>query len=103
MSPPNGHANGSGSSQLDTKESVLPAALLGTSTPSQFTPEQIKHFVDLLEVPFDASVIEWRVTNTGKGNGRLRGQVIPYASICRITDDFLDHTRQLSDLMDCAS
>jgi hypothetical protein len=42
--------------------------------------------VDLLEVPFDASVIEWRVTNTSKRNKSLRGQVIPYADQRAYTD-----------------
>lgn len=86
MSPPNGRVNGSGTTRLDTKEAVLPAALLGTSTSSQFTPEQIKQFVDLLEVPFEACVIEWRVTNTSKRDGSLRGQVIPYANQRAYTD-----------------
>jgi hypothetical protein len=42
--------------------------------------------VALLEVPFDPRVIEWRVTNTSKGDGRLRGQVIPYADQRAYTD-----------------
>jgi hypothetical protein len=79
MSPQNGQANGSGSSLLDTKQPALPTTLLGANTPPQFTPEQIRQFVDLLEAPFDASVVEWRVTNTSKKGGTLRGQVIPYA------------------------
>jgi hypothetical protein len=60
--------------------------LLGTNPPVQFAPEQIKELVALLEVPFDPSVIEWRVTNTSKLNGRLRGQVIPYADQRAYTD-----------------
>jgi hypothetical protein len=41
-----------------------------------------------LEVPFDPSVIDWRVTNTSKSkvNGGLRGQVIPYADQRAYTD-----------------
>jgi len=42
--------------------------------------------IALLEVPFDPSVIEWRVTNTSKGNGHSRGQVIPYADQRAYTD-----------------
>jgi len=53
---------------------------------AQFSPEQVRHFVELLEVPFDPSVIEWRVTNTSKANGRWRGQVIPYADQRAYTD-----------------
>ena len=79
MSPPNGHANGSVGNTDNTNKSVLPAVLPGMSTMPQYTPEQIKTFVALLEVPFDPSVIQWRVTNTSKGNGPLRGQLIPYA------------------------
>lgn len=78
MSAANGHAPGS-RDQLDRLDLRAPAVLLASSAPTQFTPEQIKRFVDLLEVPFDGSVIEWRVTNTTQRNGRLRGQVIPYA------------------------
>jgi hypothetical protein len=37
-----------------------------------------------LEVPFDPSVIEWRVTNTTKD--KTRGQVIPYADQRAYTD-----------------
>jgi hypothetical protein len=55
---------------------------------SVYTPAQITEFVNLLEVPFDPSVIEWRVTNTSKSkvNGSLRGQVIPYADQRAYTD-----------------
>jgi hypothetical protein len=42
--------------------------------------------VGFLEVPFDSSVIDWRVTNTTKGNGHPRGQVIPYADQRAYTD-----------------
>ncbi|HTC92031.1 MAG TPA: Rad52/Rad22 family DNA repair protein, partial [Terriglobales bacterium] len=84
MSPPNGHANGSVGNGEKVAQSVSPAVLPRTSTPSQFMPEQIKQFVALLEVPFDDSVIEWRVTNTTKD--KARGQVIPYADQRAYTD-----------------
>ncbi len=86
MGPPNGHVNGSPSCPVDTKQSGLPVVLPGTSTLSQFTPEQIKQFVAMLEMPFDISVIEWRVTNTSRRNGTLRGQLIPYADQRAYTD-----------------
>ena len=86
MGPPNGHINGSPSSPADTRESKLPAIVLGTSAESRFTPEQIKEFVALLEVPFSPEVIEWRVTNTSKAHGHKRGQVIPYADQRAYTD-----------------
>jgi hypothetical protein len=60
--------------------------MLQGGTTAQFTPDQVKQFVALLEVPFDPSVIEWRVTNTSKGNGPSRGQVIPYADQRAYTD-----------------
>jgi hypothetical protein len=82
MSLPNGHLN----SSVGPHTSVPPANLPGTSTPTQFTIEQINQLVALLEVPFDSSVIEWRVTNTSKGNGSMRGQVIPYADQRAYTD-----------------
>jgi hypothetical protein len=51
---------------------------------SCFPPEKIKQLVCELEVPFDESAIEWRVTNTAKGE--LRGQVVPYADPRAYTD-----------------
>lgn len=78
MGPTNGHVNGSPNSP-DARQSTLPAVLLGTCTEPRFTPEQIKEFGTLLEVPFDPYVIEWRVTNTSKAGGHKRGQMIPYA------------------------
>jgi len=54
------------------------------SPATQFTPEQIKTLVVELELPFNPSVIEWRVTNTTKD--KRRGQVIPYADQRAYTD-----------------
>jgi hypothetical protein len=79
MSPPNGRANGSEGGTEHPNRPVPPAVLLGMSPTTHFKPKQINEFVALLEVPFDSSVIEWRVTNTTKGSGNPRGQVIPYA------------------------
>jgi len=84
MSPPNGHANGSfGSSD---QHSTPPILSLNPNSTTQYTATEIKEFVALLEVPFDPGVIEWRVTNTSKGNGQSRGQVIPYANQRAYTD-----------------
>jgi hypothetical protein len=44
----------------------------------RFRPQKIKQLVSELEVPFDESSIDWRVTNTAKGE--QRGQVVPYAN-----------------------
>jgi hypothetical protein len=84
MSPPNGHANGSPGSQ--DQHSIAPVLSPGWNTATHYTAEQIKEFVALLEMPFDPRVIEWRVTNTTKGNGQSRGQVIPYADQRAYTD-----------------
>src|SRR5215472_3501897 len=85
MSPSYGHAPGLVNN--DSK-SVSPSPLIATNPPAPFTPDQIKQLVALLEVPFPPSVIDWRVTNTSKdkANGRLRGQVIPYADQRAYTD-----------------
>jgi hypothetical protein len=85
MSPANGHANGAAVSQSSQTTGPVAAAdvLNVPATPliaSQKVPELFKE----LEVPFDPSVIAWRVTNTMKD--RLRGQVIPYADQRAYTD-----------------
>lgn len=84
MSPPNGHINGSVPGESRPQPHGPNDATFGQY--AQFSPEQVQRFVELLEVPFDPSVVEWRVTNTSKSNGRLRGQVIPYADQRAYTD-----------------
>ncbi len=51
---------------------------------TRFSAEKIKKLVSELEVPFDESAIDWRVTNTAKGE--QRGQVVPYANARAYTD-----------------
>lgn len=48
--------------------------------------ERVKELVAALEVPFDPSQIEWRVTNTTKNQQPARGQVVPYADQRVYTD-----------------
>ena len=48
------------------------------------SPDEIKHLIRELELPFEASMIEWRVTNTSQD--KSRGQVIPYADQRAYTD-----------------
>lgn len=84
MSPLNGQTNGSVRAESRSQPSAPSVATFGQS--AQFSSEQVHRFVEQLEVPFDPSVIEWRVTNTAKSNGRLRGQVIPYADQRAYTD-----------------
>lgn len=83
----NGHANGSTTSHTGSaSESAAAGVMFGASAGTQLTPQKIKELVAELEVPFDPSVIEWRITNTTKGSGKPRGQVIPYADQRAYTD-----------------
>ncbi len=85
MNPANGRANGAAVSQpsqtigpLATREARdVPAT-------SPITSQKAQELFKELAVPFDASVIEWRVTNTMKD--KSRGQVIPYADQRAYTD-----------------
>jgi hypothetical protein len=60
--------------------------VLAAPSGPQFSPEKIKELVAALEVPFDASQIEWRVMNTTKNGQPVRGQVVPYADQRAYTD-----------------
>ena len=82
MSPANGHANGPASGAVAENRS---SALLNSDIASHFASDEIRDLVAKLEVPFDPSVIEWRVTNTSKG-GPPRGQVMPYTDQRAYTD-----------------
>ena len=64
--------------------SFTPAAAFTALPGPQFSSERVKELVAALEVPFDASQIVWRVTNTSRDNSR--GQVIPYADQRAYTD-----------------
>jgi hypothetical protein len=82
MSGTNGRADPGADSVVD--QSPL-AAVLATSTPTQRFPlEKTKQLISELEVPFDPSAIEWRVTNTSQGG--QRGQIVPYADPRAYTD-----------------
>jgi hypothetical protein len=79
------HANASLGGVSDTAPSTSSIApLVGTAR--QFTAEQIRQLVAALEVPFDPSQIDWRITNTNKNSGHRRGQVVPYADQRAYTD-----------------
>ena len=85
MAAPNGNANASLGGVSDTAPSTSSIApLVGTAR--QFTAEQIRQLVAALEVPFDPSQIDWRITNTNKNSGHRRGQVVPYADQRAYTD-----------------
>jgi hypothetical protein len=88
MTIPNGHANEPPCNATDRQHNTAqveppwrPAGLT-----IAFSAAQIKEFVAALEVPFDPSVIEWRVINTAKDGNPPRGQVIPYADQRAYTD-----------------
>src|SRR5215469_10070828 len=78
MTAANGRANGSalGNPRELVGPMVTPPIAMSSSTAPQFSLDQIKQSIAELEVPFDPSLIEWRVTNTTK-SGKFRGQVIP--------------------------
>jgi hypothetical protein len=85
MTATDGGANGRADlHSTGADHSVLGAASPQTQTPEQFSPQKIKELVAELEIPFEPSVIEWRVTNTAQGQSR--GQVVPYADQRAYTD-----------------
>jgi hypothetical protein len=79
-----GRADPSTSSLANPEHLPINHASLNSSAIQQFNFEKLKELVSELEVPFDPSVIEWRVTNTA--NAEHRGQIIPYASPRAYTD-----------------
>ena len=85
MSPANGHANGAAVSQSSQTTGPLAAAdVLDVPATPPFASQKIQELFKELEVPFDPSVIEWRVINATKD--KTRGQVIPYADQRAYTD-----------------
>jgi hypothetical protein len=81
MTAPNGHA-GSASPPHVSEDNALASQHLGFN--SRFSDDRIRQIIGDLEVPFDPSVIEWRVTNRAKD--KRRGQVMPYADQRAYTD-----------------
>jgi hypothetical protein len=82
MNAPNGHAQAHPNSSAG--DDVIVSDLRAKPAAERFSSETVKHLVAELEVPFETSVIEWRVTNTGI-DGR-RGQIVPYANPRAYTD-----------------
>jgi hypothetical protein len=82
MTIPNGQE--SASTYVNGTAKTAPPSLPSPGTETRLSDERIQELVRELEIPFDPSVIEWRVTNTAKGQGR--GQVIPYADQRAYTD-----------------
>lgn len=77
-------ANGHGSE--DRGHTGASHAMLSAPATPQLPAERVNELVAALEVPFDASQIEWRVMNTTKGGQPPRGQVVPYADQRAYTD-----------------
>jgi hypothetical protein len=85
MSGANGRADPRASPVINHVEhSAVNTGSRNTLPAERFGANKIKELVAELEVPFDPSVIEWRVTNTAKGEHR--GQVVPYADPRAYTD-----------------
>src|SRR6266849_1130195 len=64
MSPANGHANGAAVSQSSQTTGPLAAAdVLDVPATPPFASQKVQELFKELAVPFDPSVIEWRVTN----------------------------------------
>jgi len=80
----NGSADPSTGRLAKPEHLPMNAALGNTIAMQRFSPDKINGLVSALEMPFEPSVIEWRVTNTAKGE--LRGQVVPYADPRAYTD-----------------
>lgn len=87
MGPPNGHAKDHTTPEAASRSIETPAVHFRpeSSDNQRFSQQEIRDCCAALEVPFDPRVIDWRVTNTSK-NGKLRGQVIPYADQRAYTD-----------------
>jgi hypothetical protein len=81
MSAPNGHAGRSSSPAVNGSEGMPSLIADGAAS---LGADRIAQIIADLEVPFDSSIIEWRVTNTAKD--KARGQVIPYADQRAYTD-----------------
>jgi len=81
MSAPNGLAHDNPASMAGP-----PLTASSRTTASQYSEDRVKELVEALEVPFDSSQIEWRVTNTTKNQQPVRGQMIPYANQRAYTD-----------------
>ena len=73
MAGTNGSTNGHEAAAL------LPVAVLAKPKKVQLSQQQVRTLLEQLKVPFDPVVIQWKVVETAKAYGKLRGRVIPYA------------------------
>jgi len=85
MTAPNGGANGRADAHSNgTDDYAFEIPSLDSQPLQRFSAQRIKQLVAELEIPFELSAIEWRVTNTAQGQSR--GQVVPYADPRAYTD-----------------
>ena len=85
MTAPNGHARPGAAASANGAEADRVSSVLHTFDQSdRFGADDIKRYAAELEIPFDARVIEWRVTNSNRD--KSRGQVVPYADQRAYTD-----------------
>jgi hypothetical protein len=75
----NGHADAGAANPRES--SLVPGSAAVALVTS---PEEIKRQVRELELPFEATSIDWRVTNTNQD--KTRGQIVPYADQRAYTD-----------------
>jgi hypothetical protein len=77
MSAPNGHANGAYAPESPALLSLMPPE------PEAFTQPQdaTNQLFEALQVPFDPSLVKWRVNETKKIHGRLHGFALAYADM----------------------
>jgi hypothetical protein len=85
MTAPNGGANGHADAHSNgTNDYAFEIPSPDSQPLRRFSAQRIKQLVADLEIPFEPSAIEWRVTNTAQGQSR--GQVVPYAAPRAYTD-----------------
>jgi hypothetical protein len=72
MAGTNGSTNGH-------EAAPLPIAVLAKPKKVHLSQQQVRMLLEQLKVPFDPVVIQWKVVETAKAYGKLRGRVIPYA------------------------
>ena len=85
MGTTNGYRNGRDSESI-------PLALFVRSKKNILSQQQLLALIERLKVPFDPASIQWKVVETKKAFGRLRGRVIPYA-------DLREYYKRLNELV----
>ena len=85
MGTTNGYRNGRDSESI-------PLALFVRSKKNTLSQQQLLALIERLKVPFEPAGIQWKVVETKKAFGRLRGRVIPYA-------DLREYYKRLNELV----